>query len=79
MEIHRNGGQRIDPREVLYEKFLELGLDEGSALLIAVDAGGQGGINRAYLRLFGIDERALQNKILSLVKRFEAGEFGGFG
>jgi hypothetical protein len=79
MNTSQDKKERIDPREVLYEKLLELGLNQAAALLIAVDAGGQGGVNRGYLRLVGVEGKALQSKILFLITRFEAGDFGGFG
>jgi hypothetical protein len=79
MNTRQDKKERVDPREVLYEKLLKLGLDQGVALLIAVDAGSQGGVNRGYLRLVGVEEKALQNKILFLIMRFEVGDFGGFG
>ncbi|GIK38823.1 MAG: hypothetical protein BroJett011_26560 [Chloroflexota bacterium] len=79
MNTRQDKKERIDPREVLYEKLLELGLNQGAALLIAVDAGGQGSVNLGYLRLVGVEEKALQDKILFLIMRFEVGDFGGFG
>ena len=68
-------GDLIDPREVLLEKLLKEGISEAIARLIAIDAGGQGIIDRSYLDSVGVDNKAMQDRVLLLIKRFEIGEF----
>ena len=65
----------IDPREVLLGKLVKEGVNEATAGLIAIDAGGQGIIDRSYLGCVGVDNKALQDRVLLLVKSFEIGEY----
>jgi hypothetical protein len=71
------GSKQSDPRMVLLDKLLRLGLKEREAWPIALDAGGsQVSVDRDYLYSIGVEEQALQDKILFLIKRFKIGDFG---
>lgn len=70
--------EQSDPRTILCDELLKLGLSEEAASLIALEAGSsQGTVERGDLDMLGVEDKALQDKILFLIMRFEMGEFGG--
>lgn len=75
MPISRKYSCGIDPRVTLGNKLLEIGLPNEEAWLIAIDAGGQGIIDREYLVSCGIKRRKLQDKILWAITKFAIGDF----
>lgn len=64
-----------DPRSELYNRLVKLKVPKKEAWLIAIDAGGQGVIDREYLLSCGILKKPLQNKILLEIAKFEVGDF----
>jgi hypothetical protein len=59
-----------DPRIKLCSKLENIGVNSGAAFSIALDAGGQGIIDREFLVHVGVKTRSLQNKVLTEVAKF---------
>jgi hypothetical protein len=64
-----------DARSGLYDALIKVKIPEKEAWLIAIDAGGQGVIDREYLHSYGIRKKGLQDKVLLEVAKFQIGDF----
>ena len=64
-----------DERSGLYDALIKVKIPRKEAWLIAIDAGGQGVIDRQYLQLCGIRKKGLQDKVLLEIAKFQIGDF----
>jgi hypothetical protein len=64
-----------DPRSQLYNRLIKLKVPKNEAWFIAIDTGGQEVIDREYLHSCGIRRKALQDKVLLEIAKFEVGDF----
>jgi hypothetical protein len=59
-----------DPRIKLCNNLEKIGINPHAAFAIALDAGGQGIINRTFLQHVGVRKRIMQNRVLTEVGKF---------